>query len=171
MNRPEVREVLDCGSPRPLWHAHALESARGLAQSKTLPHQRHAPFGSRSRCTFVESSPLPMSIQVGMIRRILRSNCLWRFDDTDLIITQTSFVGKKRDRGQPRSLALSIQFNSHGEIVRKNRTGGLPDGNVNGDKPGMSVHTVDAGLLFNSVAPCNRQHGSSHRRVALPAPS
>ena len=27
--------VMDCASPLPLWQTHALESARGLAQSKT----------------------------------------------------------------------------------------------------------------------------------------
>jgi hypothetical protein len=36
MNRWHDRQVLECGSPLPLWRSWIIESARGLAQSKTL---------------------------------------------------------------------------------------------------------------------------------------
>jgi hypothetical protein len=36
MNRWHDRQVLECGSPLPLWRSWIIESVRGLAQSKTL---------------------------------------------------------------------------------------------------------------------------------------
>ncbi len=45
---PKVRQVLDCASPLALWleQSGRVESARGLAQSKTLPG-RHWFMGSK----------------------------------------------------------------------------------------------------------------------------
>jgi hypothetical protein len=37
MNYSYCRKVLDCASPLALWRSRVVESARGLAQSKTLP--------------------------------------------------------------------------------------------------------------------------------------
>src|SRR2546426_10686561 len=37
MNRPPHRQVLECASPLALWKSWVVESARGLAHSKTLP--------------------------------------------------------------------------------------------------------------------------------------
>jgi hypothetical protein len=36
MNRTICRQVLECASPLALWMSYNLESARGLAHSKTL---------------------------------------------------------------------------------------------------------------------------------------
>jgi hypothetical protein len=71
MNRWHDRQVLECGSPLPLWRSWVIESARGLAQSKTLT--RHwgrfmAPMRVRSR-----RSRLPMNRQVGRALRARRA--------------------------------------------------------------------------------------------------
>ena len=50
MNLSKVRQVLDCGSPLPLWVSSGrCQSARGLAQSKTLSRERQS-RGSWSQC-------------------------------------------------------------------------------------------------------------------------
>jgi hypothetical protein len=69
MNRWYDRQVLECGSPLPLWRSWAIESARGLAQSKTLT--RHwgrfmAPMHVRSwRSKLPMNQPTPVPSEKG----------------------------------------------------------------------------------------------------------
>jgi hypothetical protein len=58
MNRWYDRQVLECGSPLPLWRSWVIESARGLAQSKTLT--RHWRFMALMR-VHCWRSELPMN--------------------------------------------------------------------------------------------------------------
>jgi hypothetical protein len=61
MNRPRVRQVLDCASPLALWPIPApSESGRGLPQSKTLSREPQIRPDSWSQCARKSERRLPM---------------------------------------------------------------------------------------------------------------